>query len=251
MEVMVQVKRTKLGVEADRRIREQMARSGGELRQRRQRSRRTQDQVANRAGVSRNLVSRMERGLGGSASVDAWQRVALAVDAPLTIALQRDIAGDTIDAAHLAMQELVLRTGRAGGYRGSFELATRPTEPWRSADVGFRDDRRRRLILVECWNSFGDVGAAARSTNRKLAEAADLAAALWGTVAHVVGGLWVVRATRRNRALVARYPELFASRFPGSSRGWLRAITEGTVPPSAPGLIWSNVNATRLFAWRK
>ena len=251
MEVMVQVKRTKLGVEADRRIREQMARSGGELRQRRQRSRRTQDQVANRAGVSRNLVSRMERGLGGSASVDAWQRVALAVDAPLTIALQRDIAGDTIDAAHLAMQELVLRTGRAGGYRGSFELATRPTEPWRSAVVGFRDDRRRRLILVECWNSFGDVGAAARSTNRKLAEAADLAAALWGTVAHVVGGLWVVRATRRNRALVARYPELFASRFPGSSRGWLRAITEGTVPPSAPGLIWSNVNATRLFAWRK
>ena len=200
--------------------------------------------------MSRNLVSRIERGLGATASLDAWQRVALAVDAPLVVSLQRDLRGDTADAGHLAMQELVLRTGRQAGYHGTFELATRPTEPLRSVDVGLRDNRRRRLLLVECWNTFGDVGAGARSGNRKLAEAADLAAALRGTEPAVVGLIWVVRASRRNRALVARYPELFASRFPGSSRRWLRALAEGDLPPGEPGLVWSDARATRLFEWR-
>jgi hypothetical protein len=182
--------------------------------------------------------------------MDAWQRVALAVDAPLVVSLQRDRRGDTADAGHLAMQELVLRTGRAGGYRGSFELATRPAEPWRSADVGLQDDRRRRLVVAECWNTFGDIGASARSTNRKLAEVRDLAVAIWGEADAYVGGVWVVRASRRNRALVARYPDVFASRLPGSSRAWLRALTEGTKPPAEPGLIWCDVRATRLFEWR-
>jgi hypothetical protein len=149
------------------------------------------------------------------------------------------------------MQELVLRTGRAAGYRGTFELATRPAEPWRSADVGLRDDRRRRLVLVECWNTIGDVGAAARSSTRKLAEAYELSVAFWGTEPAYVGSVWVVRASRRNRALVVRYPELFAVRFPGSSRGWLSALTSGTQPPPETGLIWSDLRATRLFAWRK
>ena len=246
---MVRFKRTSLGVEADRRNREQLARAGGELKLRRVRMRKTQAQTADRAGVSRFMVGRMERGQGGGATMDAWQRVALAVDAPLVIGLQRDVTGDTVDAGHLGMQELVLRTGRIGGYRGSFELATRPAEPWRSSDVGLRDDRHRRLILVECWNTIGDVGAAARSTNRKLAEAADLAAAIWGD--GYVGGVWVVRASRRNRALVARYPELFASRFPGSSRAWLQAVRDCEAPPAEPGLIWCDVHATRLFEWRK
>ncbi|MCI0345485.1 MAG: hypothetical protein L0221_08580 [Chloroflexi bacterium] len=145
----------------------------------------------------------------------------------------------------------MLRTGRNGGYVGSFELVTRPAEPWRSADVGFRDDRKRRLLIVECWNVFGDLGAAARSSNRKLAEAKGLAVAIWGDEPSSVGLVWVVRASRRNRALVARYPQLFARRLPGSSRAWLRAITDGAEPPAEPGLIWCDVRATRLFEWRK
>jgi hypothetical protein len=64
-------------------------------------------------------------------------------------------------------------------------------------------------------------------------------------------GVWVVRATARNRALVARYPEVFAARFPGSSARWVAALTTGALPPSQPGLVWSDVGATRLFAWRR
>jgi hypothetical protein len=60
----------------------------------------------------------------------------------------------------------------------------------------------------------------------------------------------VVGATARNRALVARSPEVFGARFPGSSVAWLRAITTGAEPPAEPGLVWSSVDGLRLFAWR-
>src|SRR3972149_417997 len=50
-----------------------------------------------------------------------------------------------------------------------------------------------------------------------------------------VAACWVVRPTRRNRELMARYPEVFAARFPGSSLGWVRALAEGTAPPQQPG----------------
>ena len=44
-------------------------------------------------------------------------------------------------------------------------------------------------------------------------------------------------------------PEVFASRFPGSSR--VEALTRGDPPPAEPGLVWCDVSATRLFAWRR
>jgi hypothetical protein len=149
------------------------------------------------------------------------------------------------------MQELVLALGRRAGYTGTFELPTRPAEPWRSIDVVLASPTRRVMILVECWNTIGDVGAAARSTARKAAELEQLAVGKWGSNVRV-GVVWVVRATSRNRALVARYPEVFASRFPASSRAWVEALTTGTSPPPRdPGLAWCDVGATRLFAWRR
>jgi hypothetical protein len=66
-----------------------------------------------------------------------------------------------------------------------------------------------------------------------------------------VHGAWVVRATRRNRELVARYPSAFGAKFPGSSTGWVRAITSGAEPPPEPGLVWCDIAATRVFAWRR
>ncbi len=63
--------------------------------------------------------------------------------------------------------------------------------------------------------------------------------------------VWLVRATARNRALVARYPEVFAARFPGSSAGWVRALVAGAPTPTGTGLVWCDVASTRVFAWRR
>lgn len=250
MAIMPGARRRSLEVEVDRRNQEQRARIGAEIQAFRERRGWTRIQLADRAGLGRMVIGRLERGVG-HVDVDALQRVAAAFGQTLQVSLGRDRRQEPDDAGHLGMQELVLRLGRAAGCPGSFELATRPVEPWRSADVGLRDDPRRRLILVECWNTIGDVGAAARSSDRKLAEARALAAARWGEATAEVGLVWVVRATARNRTLVARYPEVFAARFPGSSAGWVRALVSGTPAPAEPGLVWCDVRATRLLAWRR
>jgi transcriptional regulator with XRE-family HTH domain len=251
MERMPTRVRTVLSRDAARMNREQVARLGAEVRDARLRRRLTQARLGARVGLSQSAISRAERGLGGGLTLDAWQRIAVALGVSLRFAFQRDPLAETADAGHLAMQELVLRLGRAAGYHGLFELPTRPAEPWRSIDVALRDDARRRAIVAECWNSIGDVGAAARGTARKQAEAQAAAAARWGEGAHRVGSVWVVRATARNRAIAARYPEVFAARFPGSSRAWVDALAHGAEPPAEPGLVWSDPAATRVFAWRR
>jgi hypothetical protein len=196
------------------------------------------------------LVSRVERGLGGSTTIDSLQRICVALGIALRLELARDPVEDTADAGHLAIQELILRLGRVTGCQGAFELATRPAEPWRSVDVVLSCAARHSMILCECWNTIGDIGAAVRSTTRKAVELEGLAAARFGPDA-AVGTVWIVRATTRNRALVARYPEVFANRFPGSSRRWVEALTRGATPPAEPGLVWCDVACTRVFAWRQ
>jgi transcriptional regulator with XRE-family HTH domain len=244
------IRRPRLAVEAERRNREQQARIGADIQAMRERRGWTRLELATRAGLGRMVESRIERGVANP-DLDALQRIAIALGRPFIVSFGgRDPAELTADAGHLAIQELVLRVGRVAGFTGSFELPTRAAEPWRSVDVGLASEARRRLILTECWNTIGDVGAAARSSARKLSDLDALATARWGD-AFDVGLVWVVRASARNRALVARYPEIFASRFPGSSRGWVAALTSGSVPPAEPGLVWCDIGATRLYEWRR
>lgn len=248
---MARVKRRELLAEAARRNQELLAQLGSELRASRHRRRLTQTALGGLAGVAQSTVSDMELGRGGSLSIDVWQRAFAAVERHLVLNVARDRLEEPTDAGHLQIQELVLRLGRASLHARLFELPTRPSNPARSTDVGLRDDRRRHLILVECWNTIGDVGAAVRSTERKRSEAAQLAIGLGGERPYAVATCWVVRATRRNRALVARYPELFAAKFARSSWGWVRALKDGLPPPLDLGLVWSDVRTTRVFAWRR
>jgi len=209
----------------------------------------TQADLAFRSGLGRMVINRLERGLG-RVDVDGLERIGIALQVPLNLGFARDPKLDVADAGHLAMQELVLRLGRRLGYDGEFELPTRPAEPWRSIDVVLASEARHLVICVECWNTIGDIGAAARVSARKLAEAEAMAVGRWGEDARAAL-VWVVRATARNRALVARYPEVFGSRFPGSSGRWVAALTEGSEPPIQTGLVWCDLDATRLFGWRR
>ena len=248
---MSRPRRPVLRAEAARRNAELLARLGKEVRDSRRRRGLLQRELAALASLTQSAVSRMERGLGGSFSVDAWQRVHTALYRPLNLAPSRDALAETVDAGHLAMQELVLSTARAAGWRGTFELPIRPVGGGtrHSIDVGLQHDARRVLGVVELWNTFDDIGAAKRSFAWKL-ERSDVAVGVGGERPYRVAGCWVVRATRRNRELIARYPTLFRSAFPGSSAAWARSLKEGTEPPLEPGLIWCDSRSTRLFEWR-
>lgn len=87
---MARMKRPELRAEAQRRNLEQLARLGGQVGVSRRRKRLTQEELGDRADLDQSTISRMERGLGGQLSLDAWQRVALALDRPLRVELGRD-----------------------------------------------------------------------------------------------------------------------------------------------------------------
>ena len=242
------VRRSRLAGDAERRARDRRIRLGAQVRETRERRGWTQQRLAGSAGVGRLVIGRFERG-EGRIDLELLERVALALGLPLAVTFGRDLDATPADAGHLLIQELVLRHARAIGLDASFELAVRPAEPWRSIDACLTADALRRLIVVECWNTIGDIGAAARGSARKRAEAEAAAVSRWGPDG---GGalVWVVRATARNRRLLARYPEIFAARFPGSSRAWVATLTRGSPPPADDGLVWCDVGGTRLFEWR-
>jgi transcriptional regulator with XRE-family HTH domain len=215
----------------------------------------TQRIVSAKVGISQTALSRIERGLGGPVPLRTWVALGIALDRPLAVSFSRPLGElrGPADAGHLEIQEHMLRLARAIGRHGTFELPTRPTDPARSTDAGIRDDRRRVLIQTECWNTFGDLGAAIRATNRKTVEVAAhaIAATLGDAEPYRLATVWVVRASAANRHLLAKYPHIVEAAFPGSSRSWCRALTEGTEPPAEPGLVWFDPSTHRLTEHRR
>lgn len=247
---MYRRRRSAVEAEATRQLSAVLRREGAKIRAARKRRHLRQVDLGVRAGLSQPTISQMERGEGGTLSLESWQQVAIVLGLPLELTLARDRLEEPIDAGHLAIQELILRLARRSGSARTFELPTKPSDPAHSTDIGLRNDVERWLIQVECWNTFGNVNASIRSTDRKRAEAEALAVAIGNGEPYSVHQVWVVRATRRNRELLARYPEIFASRFTGSSRAWVAALRNGTRPPAEPGLVWCDVGATRIYEWR-
>jgi transcriptional regulator with XRE-family HTH domain len=227
-----------------------MLREGAKIRRARKRRRWTQSALGAKLGLAQATVSRLERGEGANLSLVVWQAAASLLGLSFDLTLGRDPFEEAADAGHLAIQELVLRLGRQKGHTRTFELPTKSSDPHLSTDVGLTDDANRRLIQVECVNTFGNINASIRSSDRKRAEAEALAIAHGNGQPYSVHVVWIVRATRRNRALLGRYPELFATRFPASSRAWADALTKGTAPPKETGLVWCDVAATRVMEWR-
>ena len=228
---------------------------GRDVREGRIRRSMTQRVAADKAGMSQTAWSRIESGLGGQVPLRIWVAIGIALDRPLAVGFSRplDAPRGPADAGHLEIQEHLLGLARATGRHGTFELPTRPSDPSRSTDVGIRDDRHRVLIQTECWNTFGDLGAAIRATNRKAVEAAAhaIATAAGESEPYRVATVWVVRASAGNRAVLARYPHIIDAAFPGSSRRWVAALTQGTEPPTEPGLVWFDPATTRLTEHRR
>jgi transcriptional regulator with XRE-family HTH domain len=244
-------RRSRLELEAIRALQVNLRDVGQRIRSARHRRGWTQKELGRRAELAQQTISQVERGCGATLSLAASKRVCIALGVPFEIRLGRDALELPADAGHLAMQELMLRIGRRIGYDRTFELRTRRTDPARSTDVGLVSHRKHRLLRIECVNSFGNIGAAVRSSDVKQTEAEGLAIALGQGAPYSVHELWVIRSTRRNRELVARYPEIFTSRFPGSSRAWVTALMRGSPPPPERGLVWCDLHATKLFEWRR
>jgi transcriptional regulator with XRE-family HTH domain len=229
-------------------------RLGDRVRASRVRRRWTLSELGARVGLTGTRIGQIERGNGAGVSLDIWFALSSALEIPLRLEFGRDALEQPADAGHLKVQELMLRLARILGITRFFELSTKPSDPWASIGVCWRDADQRVLVINECWNTFGNINQSIRSTHRKTAEAEQLAAATStpaGAAPYRVAACWVVRDTRRNREIIGGYPEVFGSAFPGSSAAWLKALTVPGAPfPDEPGLVWCDLHATRLFAVR-
>ena len=240
-------KRSEADTEGRRLARIEVTRAGRELQAARQRRHLSQAVVARRAGLSRSRLAEIEGGDGFHASLDHWFALAKALGLYLRFEFGRDPQAELRDARHLDIQELVVRVA-APGWKAEWESRSGR----RSIDVRLEDRQRRRILIVECVNTMGDLGEAMRSSDYKVREAEQRAVAIaGGGEPFEVGLVWVVRDTRANRQLVGRYARLLDSRFTGSSMEWVRALVVGGRMPTQSGLIWCDIRASRLFARRR
>jgi hypothetical protein len=66
-----------------------------------------------------------------------------------------------------------------------------------------------------------------------------------------VSGVWVVRATVRNRQMVTDNRHFFAAAFRGSGEAWLDALERpAKAMPKDAALLWISVKGDRLFPSR-
>jgi len=216
----------------------------------------TQQRASQRAGLSQSTWSYLEIGGDGRTTLATWSCAALAVGGRLDAYVRQASAADVPrDAVHLRNQELIIRTALDGGWSALPEQQIdRHAATSRSADVLLH--RRRaspEYALVEVVDWFDDVGRVVRDWDRRLAavEAYAIARMLGDDAMPISGGCWVVRATQRNRRLLAEHRHFFHARFPGSGRAWLQALTDrGHSLPAQPAMLWASVSGERLFPAR-
>jgi transcriptional regulator with XRE-family HTH domain len=214
---------------------------GRELKATRRRRHLKQGDLAHLVGSSQPLISRLERGHGARTSIETWIAIGIALRRPISIGFSRDVVDPQLqDAGHLAAQELTLRLTALAGWRGRFGAPSDPAEPRHSTDIQLTA-ADGRVVLVEIWNRLDDLGAAVRSSDRKLADLAGRRA-----LTTSVSSCWLLVDTSANHELVRRYPAILHARFGGSSTGWVRALLTGAPTPRRPGLAWIDVRSGRF-----
>lgn len=203
----------------------------------------TQQQAADRCGISQPRWSELERGLGASATLAMWAIAASAVGLQLAAFLEGVPGADRPrDMEHLLRQNALVELAASGGWRALPELAVDQSPRSRSIDVALVRVERREAVVGEIWDWFDDVGSAFRTHDaKKLLLRERLAREHPGVDRWQVGGLFVVRDTHRNRVLTRELSALFGSRFAARSSDWLAALRQADlVMPGADGLLWSD-----------
>jgi hypothetical protein len=224
------------------------------LREARLASGRLQGEASLEAGISQPRYSELERGLGASASLATWTAAAEAVDEQLVAFLER-VPGATRprDYEHLKRQQLVVGAATRGGWR---PIPESPVDTnairSRSIDVFLTRAHLHEAAVVEIWDWFNDVGAAMRGLDDKISAIRRGLGNEDPVSEWPVGGLWVVRGTRRNHDLTRELRDVFASKFAASATGWLAALEDPAIAmPASSGFLWTDVKGTRLIAGRR
>ena len=188
---------------------------------------RRQVDLAERAGVSRDVVSNIERGLGGRVSAATLARAAYALDARLDISLRwRGEGLDRLpDAAHATLVERMVGILVGHGWELAVEASFEFDGVHGSIDILAFHRMTSTLLVVEVKSVVPDSQATLHALDRKARMATRVAAERGWPVATAHARILIVgegtTSRRRIRALAATYRVALPARGVAVRR-WLR-----------------------------
>lgn len=195
-----------------------------------------QADLANRAGVSRSFVSKLERGLIRDVDLDRLDRTcqALGADLDVRVRWRGESLDRLLDEAHASIVDRVIRELHAADWATAVEVTFNEFGDRGSVDVLGWHPTSRSLLVVEVKSVVPDAQATLMPLDRKTRLGRKIGL-LHGWEASTVSRLLVVSDRPINRRRVARLAATFDTAFPARNRAirqWLR------VPRDAISGLW-------------
>ena len=216
-----------------------MVRFGRGIRALRLRRRWRQIDLAAGARVSRQLVARVERGLGDTVPPRKLQAIATALGARLDIRLSwnGEALDRLLDGAHALLVEAVATVLRRAAWEVAVEVTFYIHGERGSIDLLAWHPSTRVLLVVEVKSIVPDIQAMLASLDRKVRLARQIALDRgWSPVA--VGKLLVIGDTRTSRRRVQSLSQTFATTFPARGAEVRRWIERPTAEQPLAGLLF-------------
>jgi transcriptional regulator with XRE-family HTH domain len=203
---------------------------GRGLRAIRIRKRLTQDELADRAGLSRSVIARIEQGRGARVAVVTLDRVAATLGARVFVRLhwQGDALDRLLDARHAITVEEVVRVLRLAGWEVATEVSFSEYGERGSIDVLAWHPETSALLVVEVKTTIADAQELQSTLDRKVRLASKIGRSR-GWPARSVSRLLVVVDSRGNRQRVSGLAMTFGAALP--SRTW--AVRRWLASPAA------------------
>lgn len=196
-----------------------------------------QADLGDRAGVSRDTVSRAELGELAGLTVRSLEQLAAALDAVLVVELRWQGAelDRLVDQAHATLQEAVAARLRSAGWTTHLEVSFNHYGDRGRCDILAWHASTRTLLIVEVKSRLGNLQETLGSLNVKRRLGRLLAEQVGCADPSAVVVALVVADHRTGRRVVERHPSMFEA---FGLRG--RAATAWIAAPSgAPaGLLW-------------
>lgn len=189
------------------------------------RRRLTQDDLAGRAGVSRGVIARIERGGAATVTVATLEKVGAPLGARVVCRLSWNGEGldRLLDASHAAIVEQVVRLLGGAGWLVATEVSFNHFGERGSIDILAFHPGTRLLLVIEVKSVVPDVQAALVTLDRKERLALGIARER-GWNADGVSRLLVIGEDRTARRRIEEHAATFANAFPDRARAvraWL------------------------------
>ena len=216
-------------------------RFGRAIRALRQRRRLRQDEVGAAAGVSRTLVSRVERGLISNVPFGTIVAVANAVgaDVELLARWQGEQLDRLIDERHATTLDAAVRLLRGLGWEVEVEATYSIYGERGSIDLLAAKPERGIVLVVEVKASVPEASNPVIGLNRKARLAPQLAT-VRGWPCRGVAQLLIVAESSTSRRRIARHGEIFGTALPVRGRDVPAWLANPTLPPIR-GLLFVDV----------